>query len=116
MIIEELASTGLPPERFGEAGGLLKGSTVERLLGAVEHGFDGEEIEELKALLTWPGSYGAADPETVPYPPAMRDETRAELRKQAEGEGVGAQACLVLLYMNARARALGRFRSARHQA
>lgn len=116
MILEELFWTGITPERFGEAGRSLSGSTPERLIGAVQELFGGEQIQEVQALLEWPGSYGGAELDTTPFPPNVSDETRAELLSHSQQEGVKACTCTALLYMDARARAFRRFRSLRHQA
>lgn len=116
MILEELIATGISPERFTTARRVLGDSSWERLEAALSAAFTDEQLGELRALYEWPGSWTEPDPGSVPFPPSVGDAAVAELDRRVQGDGLESHACAVLLYMNARARALRRFRALRHEA
>lgn len=116
LIFEELLRSGVPAEQYAEAGRLLRGSSSQRLLELAGPAFSADERRDLEALLQWPGSYGSGSPEDLPFPPTLDERTREELLRQAEHSGVGAYACTVLAYMDARARAFWRFTARAHPA
>jgi hypothetical protein len=116
MILEELIATGIDPERLTAAGRVFRGSSWERLEAALSAAFTNEQLGALRALYEWPGSWAEPDPEAVPFPPPVGDAAWAELDRRVRGDGIESHACVVLLYMNARARALRRFRALRHEA
>lgn len=115
LILEELLRSGVPAEQYAEAG-LLRGSSSQQLLELAGPAFSADERRDLEALLQWPGSYASDSREDLPFPPPLDERTHEELLRQAEHSGVGAYACTVLAYMDARARAFWRFTARAHRA
>lgn len=115
LIFEELLRSGVLTEQYAEAVRRRRGSSLQRLLELAGPAFSADERRELQALLQWPGCYASEGPEGLPFPPALGDRTREELLRQAKRSGIGAYACTLLVYMDARARAFWRF-AARERA
>lgn len=116
MIMEELIATGIDPERFVAAARVLRGSSWGQLQAALSTAFTSEQLGELRALYEWQGSWAESDVGAVAYLPRLDEVTRAELARRVRNDGLESLACVVLLYMSARARALVRYRALRHEA
>ena len=116
LIFEEILRSGIPAEQYAQAGRLLSGSSSQQLLELAGSTFSAEERRDLGALLQWPGSYASDSPEDLPFPPLLEERTHEELLRQAEHSGLGAYACTVLAYMDARARAFWRLTARAHPA
>ncbi|MDQ3521976.1 MAG: hypothetical protein M3434_06550 [Gemmatimonadota bacterium] len=116
LIFEELLRSGVPTEQYAEAVQRLRGSSLQQLLELAGPAFSADERRELQALLQWPGCYASERPEGLPFPPALGNRTREELLRQAKRSGIEANACTVLVYMDARARAFWRLAAQGHAA
>ncbi|MDP9349055.1 MAG: hypothetical protein M3P24_07940 [Gemmatimonadota bacterium] len=108
MIMEEISATGIAADRFLEACQTFGKRSQNRVLASLPLTFSSEQRRELQALFEWPGSRVDCDPHRTPSPPQLSDSTCLGLLKGAEREGFAGEACLMLLYMDARARAFRR--------